>query len=132
MTRKERKALLQKQYKAVSDLISPHDPIRTYYDKEVKFDEHCLATLIQLTGLKKVQVVTGIANYYQTIIQPVNPCITAFRFAEVLENGWTVIKVYAIIRVNLKPQEKKVSSGSSSGMSDFDTDCARENAELLR
>lgn len=112
MTRKECQALALKHCQMVSVLIGPISNQQCII-KEIKLDEHNIDQIIEVVErmkhikLKRSEVVAAISNYYLTMIMAANSYIISFRFANTSENGKNILRVFATIRVDLKPSSKR-------------------------
>lgn len=119
-TRKERKALVLKQFRAVSALIGPSDPSQHCTTKDVKLDEHDIDVIIELAKqvkhikLTKLEAVSAISDYYLTVIKPANPYIVGFHFVRSWDYGKSILKVFATIRINLKCEQIKKSANKKA------------------
>ncbi len=111
-TRKEQKALVLKQFRAVSALISPislKDPGQHCITKDVKLDEYYIDAIIDLAKrvkrvrLNRLEVVSAISNYYLTVVKPVNPYVVGFHFVRSWDYGKSILKVFATIQIALAP-----------------------------
>ncbi len=121
-TRKERKALILKQFRAVSALIGPlkEGPGQHCVTKDVKLDEYYIDAIIDLAKrakrikLTKLEAVSAISNYYLTVIKPANPYVVGFHFVRSWDYGKSILKVFATIRVNLKYEQIRESANKKA------------------